>query len=162
MHLSRLRRANKAGVAEFFDVSVNTVTAWLRKGCPTISRGEVGSSWEFDLLAVAEWRFLGQRSGEELDPDTLNPQDRKAWYESEQRRRALQIQDRELIPTDELERVISTAFSAIVQGLRSLPDNIERRTGCSAEILEAIERAIDAETEALAEKLSVLGPVDGG
>lgn len=84
------------------------------------------------------------------------PSDRKAWYESETKRRALQVQDRELIPAQEVERVVATAFSAIAQGLRSLPDNIERRTGCTPDIVEAIDVALDSEMNALADKLTEL------
>lgn len=113
-----------------------------------------------DALAVAEWRFSGHSAGEDVDPDQMTPQDRKAWYESETRRRALQVQDRELIPVADVERAIATAFSAIAQGLRSLPDNIERRTGCDPSVVAAIEAVIDAETDALADKLAVLAPVD--
>lgn len=90
----------------------------------------------------------------------FTPQDRKAWYDSEARRRDLQIKDRELIPVGEVERVVATAFSAIAQGLRSLPDNIERRTGCTPEIIEAIDMALDAEMNALADKLTELVALD--
>lgn len=65
----------------------------------------------------------------------------------------------ELYEKDEVIRVVSTAFNAIVQSLRSLPDNIERTTGCSPEIVQAIEEMIDNETEALASRLSKLGKV---
>lgn len=113
-----------------------------------------------DALAVAEWRFSGRAAGETVDPDTMTPQDRKAWYESEKHRRALQEKDRELIPADEVEVTVATAYSAISQGLRSLPDNVERRTGCSPDVVAALEAAIDAEMDALADKLAMLGPVE--
>jgi hypothetical protein len=160
-NIPEIRRANKAQAAQFFDITLPTLERWLREGAPVVQRGSRGISWILDLRQIAQWKYGSNIGPGGVDPDSLSPQDRKAWYDSEQKRRALQIQDRELIPVAEIERVISTAFSAIAQGLRSLPDNIERRTGCSPEIVEAIERAIDAEMRALAEKLSALGPVDG-
>ncbi|OEY66810.1 hypothetical protein BG841_10325 [Marinobacter sp. X15-166B] len=114
----------------------------------------------FDAVEVARWRFGAGTEPEGVDPDEMLPSDRKAWYESETKRRALQVMDRELIPTEEVERVVATAFSAIAQGLRSLPDNIERRTGCSPDIVEAIDLALDAEMEALADKLTELGSLE--
>jgi len=90
-------------------------------------------------VAGAAWRFGGEASADQMDPDQMIPTDRKAWYESETRRRALQVADRELIKAEEVEVAIATAFSAIAQGLRSLPDNIERRTGREPAVGPAIE-----------------------
>lgn len=153
------RRANKAQAAQFFDISLPTLEKWLREGAPILQMGSRGVSWEIDLKAVAQWRYSSRSEGG-VDPDSMPPQERKAWYESETKRRALQVQDRELIPSSEVESVVATAFQAISQGLRSLPDNIERRTGCSPDILEAIEAALDGEMDALADKLSSLSLVD--
>jgi len=157
--VGRLRRANKAEVAEFFDVSPQAVDGWIRRGCPAVERGGKGKAWVFDLLAVAEWRIGGSRQDGETDPESMTPQDRKAWYEGEARRREMQVKDRELIPAPEVEQVVATAFAAIAQGLRSLPDNIERRTGCGHDVLEAIETALDAEMNALADRLATLAPI---
>lgn len=157
--ISILRQANKAQIAEFFDVSIKAVDGWIRRGCPVVKRGGRAIPWVMDALAVAEWRFSGQSSSDEVDPDQMIPTDRKAWYESETKRRALQVADRELIKAEEVEVAIATAFSAIAQGLRSLPDNIERRTGCDPTVVAAIEEVIDAEMDALADKLMLLAPV---
>jgi phage terminase Nu1 subunit (DNA packaging protein) len=158
--LSALRRGNKAQIAEFFDVSIKAVDGWIRRGCPVLKRGSRKEPWVMDALAVAEWRFTGQSQGDVVDPDDMAPQDRKAWYESETKRRALQVQDRELVEIGEVEKAVATAFSAIAQGLRSLPDNVERRTGCDPVIVIAMETAIDAEMDALADKLSMLAPIE--
>lgn len=152
----QLRRLNKSELAEFFGVSVQAVDGWCRRNCPVIERGAPGRPWAFDAVEVAKWRYSVPDAPDGVDPDEMLPSDRKAWYESETKRRALQVQDRELIPADEVERVIATAFSAIAQGLRSLPDNIERRTGCTPDVVEAIDLALDGEMDALADKLTEL------
>lgn len=168
-NVGRLRKASKAEVAEFFDVAVPSVDAWIRRGCPVVQRGKQGQAWVFDLLAVAEWRFSGSSTaGEDFDPDRLQPAERKAWFDSETKRRDLQIRDRELIPAGEMEACIASAFGSLSQGLRSIPDNLERRIGCSADVAEAVEQAIEAEMDAVADVLSRLAPVgveeviDGG
>lgn len=158
--VSRLRAANKAQIAEFFDVSIKCVDGWVRRGCPVVKRGNRSTPWQMDALAVAEWYFGRQSEDGDVDPDSLNPQDRRAWYDSEIKRRALQTTDRELILSAEVEEVIATSFAAIAQGLRSLPDTIERRTGCDPDVVAAIEDVLAAEMDALADKLSMLGPVD--
>ena len=158
--LSALRQANKAQIAEFFDVSIKAVDGWIRRGCPVLKRGSRSTPWVMDALAVAEWRFGSQSSSDAVDPDLMIPTDRKAWYESETKRRALQVNDRELISAGEVETVVATAFAALSQGVRSLPDNIERRTGCAPEVIAAIEEVLLAEMDAWADAISTLGPVD--
>lgn len=157
--VGRLRRANKSECAEFFDVSLKAIDGWIRRGCPVDTRGSRTTPWVFDLLSVAEWRITGQRGDADVDPDSLPPSDRKAWYEGETRKRDLQIKDRELIPASEVETVIATTFAALAQGMRSIPDNLERRHGIDASVAEAVEVALLEEMDALADRLSELGPV---
>ena len=47
---------NKADVARFMGVSVNTVTQWVGKGLPYIQKGGAGKSWVFDMPEVVAWR----------------------------------------------------------------------------------------------------------
>ena len=46
---------NRKKVASHCDVSLPTVDAWVRKGCPYVTRGSKGVEWEFDLDAVKAW-----------------------------------------------------------------------------------------------------------
>ena len=153
------RRVNKAELAAWFDVSLPTIEAWIRRGMPISQRGSRGVPWVIDILEVAEWRFSGRADNNgEIDPERLTPSDRKAWYEGEARRRDLQERDRELIPAIEVEQAIRTAFAAIGQSLRSIPDNLERRIGISPAVAEQIEEILDEEMTALADRLSSLAP----
>ena len=153
-----LRRANKAQAAQFFDISLPTLEAWFRKGAPVVQKGSKGVSWILDLRAIAEWHFSVRLSDGSVDAETLSPAERKLWYDGEVKRRDLQIRDRELIQSAEVEQVIATAFSAIAQGIRSIPDHLERRTGCAPEIAEEVERLLDEEMTILADRLAVLAP----
>ena len=51
---------NRAELAKAFGVSLTTVDAWVRRGCPYVSRGSNGREWQFDPLAVAHWRLGNQ------------------------------------------------------------------------------------------------------
>jgi terminase small subunit / prophage DNA-packing protein len=157
--VGRLRGANKAEVAEFFDVSIPTIESWLRRGCPVVSRGSRTVPWVFDLLQVAEWRINGQRPVGDIDPDMLPPSERKAWYESETKKRDLQIKDRELIPASEVETVVATAFAAIAADIHAIPDNLERRHGIDSATAQAVEAALYEAMDGLADKLSTLAAV---
>lgn len=162
------RRANKAEVAAFFGISVNTVEKWLQRGAPVVQKGERGVPWCLDLLEVALWKYAPRPvTGPEgeVDPSLLPPKDRKDWYESEIKRRDLQVRDGELIPADEVSRAVSTAFAGIAQSIRSMPDDLERRFALDPEIVEAVTVAIDDHLDALAERLTAASmmeaPADG-
>lgn len=153
------RIANKAELAQFFETSLPTIEQWVRKGCPFVQKGARGVSWVFDLLQVAEWKFSGRSSGlEDFDPDELAPSERKAWFDSEVKRRDLQVRDRELIESDEVERGIATAFATISQSIRTIPDNVERIASPGADVIEVIERITDEALNVLADQLAAMAP----
>jgi phage terminase Nu1 subunit (DNA packaging protein) len=154
------RRANKKLVAEFFDVSLPSVEAWVRRGCPVVYRGSKTEPWLFDLLTVAEWRINGSNPEAAIDPDKLAPNERRAWYDSEARKRELQIKDRQLIPKPEVEQAIATAFAALAQEMKAITDNLERRFGISPEIIEAVEDSLHVGMDGMRERLANLSPAE--
>lgn len=158
--LSPLRQCNKAQLAEFFDKSVKTVDAWVRRGCPVVRRGSKSEPWTFDALAVAEWYFSSDDGEHGLDPDQMTPQDRKAWYESESKRRDLQERDRLLLQASEVEEVLAVAFSALSQDLQAIPDNLERKHGVPGDVAEHVEAGIFEALAATADRLSVISLVE--
>lgn len=52
------------------------------------------------------------------------------------------------LPREDVKRALAEVFQAVAQGLRSIPDNIERKLGVSPDVAEAIGVYID---EALAD-----------
>lgn len=54
---------NRADLAAIFGVVPNTVTEWVRKGCPVLSRGSHGREYQFDTAAVIKWRMDGLKEG---------------------------------------------------------------------------------------------------
>lgn len=154
-----VRRANKAQAAEFFDITLPTLDAWIRKGAPVMQRGSRGISWVIDLRAMAEWVYSGQRSDADLDPDALPPSERKAWYEGEAKKRELQIGAKELIPAADVEQTVATAFAAIAQDVRAIPDHLERRHGVAPDVAEQVEQALFEAMDAMADRLSAFAAV---
>lgn len=154
-----VRIANKAGCAEFFDVSMPTVDAWIRRGMPIVQKGGKGVSWQIDLLAAAQWRFGVQAAGGSIDPESLEPMQRRAWYEGETKRRELQVRDRELIPAADVERVVATAFAALSSDIRAIPDNLERRHGIAGDVAEKVAAALDEAMQSTSERLAELAHV---
>jgi phage terminase Nu1 subunit (DNA packaging protein) len=149
------RRANKAELAEFFGVSLTSIDRWVSRGCPVVQRGAKGISWVFDLLAVAEWRFGRPDEPEAaLDPDRMSPKERKDWFDSEFRRRQLQVQDRELIPVTEHEEAVAHLARQVVMTLETLPDVLERDAGITPAAVERCQRVVDSLRETLAERVA--------
>jgi phage terminase Nu1 subunit (DNA packaging protein) len=167
--IPEVRLMNKGEIARFFGVSMNTVGDWIRRGAPFIEKGTGRKKpWVFDALEVADW-WYEQKNGARSQSAPINvnnielmtPQDRKAWFESESKRLALDESMRLLIPVAEVEQVIATSFAAIAQGLQGLPDTVERRTGCDPSLVQAVQEVVEAEMDSLADKLSSLGPTEG-
>ena len=156
----RLRHRNRGEIAVMFGVSPQSVDAWIRRGCPVVERGGRGKPAVMDVIAVAEWRFGARVAGDNVDPETLPPAERKQWYEGEKHRRAIQVEDRELIPIAELEEVIGTAYASIAQTLLSMPDLLERRAGLPPEIAEQSEVIIHEAMNDLADRLQTFATVE--
>ena len=157
-----LRRLNKSELAEFFGVSPQALDGWIRRGCPSVARGQPGKPWVFDALDVARWRFEGERIGDDgqIDPETLSAQDRKAWYEGTLRRLELETARGELYQRDEVIRVITTTIAVFTEQMRALPDKLEREAGINGAQAEVAERVIDSQLEDL--KSKILTAVNGG
>ena len=152
------RRANKADVAEWFEVSLPTVDAWIRRGCPVVQRGSRGVPWVFDILEVARWRFGGgEVAGEDdIDPRKLPPKERKDWIQSEREWHKHLLERREVLPKAEIRQVVSTAFAAFAQDARAIPDHMERRYGIPPDLTVTIGESIDSALDSMADRLQAL------
>jgi phage terminase Nu1 subunit (DNA packaging protein) len=147
-----------AVVARLLDVTERRVQQLAKQGI--LTKNDHG---KYDLLQSgrAYIRYLHLQNKEiELDPEKMSPKDRLDFYRGTREREKALEESRKLIHIAEVEQVIATAFSAIAQGIRSIPDHLERRTGCAPEIAEEVERLLDEEMTILADRLAVLSPVE--
>jgi terminase small subunit / prophage DNA-packing protein len=150
------RKANKAEVAEWFGVSVPTVDAWIRRGCPHLQRGNRGLSWIFDIKAVAEW-YYGASDSPEDDPEKMSPKDRLDWYRGA-RERTKHLQELgELVSVSDYEKTLSSALKKVAIALETMPDQIEREAPISGEAIEVIQRITDRVRETVYRGLSEEG-----
>lgn len=144
-----------ARLAECFGIHRHSLAKKIRDA-GVLPSGEYRGNPTYAVRDVAAVLFGHSAPGDTVDPDKLAPTDRKAWYESEVRRLDVARRMREVIPTDEVERVIATAFAAIASDLRALPDNLERKHGLDGELVREIENGIYAAMDSLADKLGEL------
>lgn len=152
-----LRRANKADVAVWFDVSTQTVDAWIRRGCPAIQRGRVGAPWVFDLRDVAEWRYAGTSAhdpDEVTDPESMPPRDRKDWYDGEEKRIRVEKERGTLVSADIYREEMSRVLKEIAITLETLPDVLERKCNLSPDAVLIMQKILDDQRTQLANRIA--------
>ncbi len=86
-------------------------------------------------------------TGHELSQERVDYELERALHEKSKRERselAYQIESRQVVSRQAVQQAAATAFAMTAQSLRSLPDNLERKLGLSADLAEQIELTIDA------------------
>jgi len=92
----------------------------------------------------------GATDGEgSIDPRNLKPMDRRAWYQSERERMAVEAEARQLIPAIEVHAEMAEMARGFVQFLDTLPDVLERRVHLRPEQIEAMHEQITVERQRL-------------
>ena len=142
------RKANKAGLAAFFGVSLPTVDAWIRRGCPVLQEGATGVPWVFDLLAIADWR-AERKPALPHDIELMSPRERLDFVRAERERLRLETDQGQLIPAAEVERIASEAFKSLALVLSTLPDALERGCGLQPDAVARAQTLIDDARESL-------------
>lgn len=156
-------KVNRAGLAECFGVSLPTVDAWVRKGCPFDRKGARGVDWQFDTAAVANWREEQVQSAvdealKDLSVDQL--QKRKLTAETSILERRDRLEAREIFEGADVERLIAEAVGKCRGRVLAIPtDAADLLVGLTSasDIRAVLDRLV---LEALAE-LSMLDGIVG-
>jgi phage terminase Nu1 subunit (DNA packaging protein) len=140
-----IRKANRAEAAEWFGVSQNTIHSWITRGCPYLVRGERGTPWVLDLLAIAQWKYgAADGANPEADPETFDPKTRLDWYKGEAERLSVAKQKGDLLPRDEVAAAWVERVQILRGRLMALPSRVAPIVA-SAPDMRAIEQAIRSE-----------------
>ena len=83
-------------------------------------------------------------AGAVSDPAALPPMERRAWYQSERERTALDREQGALVPVDEVREQLALVLKITSQMLETLPDRLERDGALAPSALPLVEQAIDA------------------
>jgi phage terminase Nu1 subunit (DNA packaging protein) len=143
-----LRTANKSQTAAWFDVSLATIDAWIRRGAPCVTRGAKGSAWVFDLRDLARWYFGKQSSPGadetlEGDPDKLSPKERLDWYRGNREKMRHRLEAGELIEAEQYRAALSAVLKVVAATLEDLPDRMEREAHLPGAAVEVAVRVVD-------------------
>ncbi|ENU1220430.1 DUF1441 family protein [Enterobacter hormaechei] len=83
----------------------------------------------------------------------MSPQDRKAWYQSENERLRFEEASRELLPVDEVAREYASLAKAVVMVLETLPDILERDCALTPTAVTRVQIIIDDLRDEMARKI---------
>ncbi|HAS1036927.1 TPA: DUF1441 family protein [Enterobacter cloacae] len=84
----------------------------------------------------------------------MSPQDRKAWYQSENERLKFEEAERLLLPVDEVAREYAALAKAVVMVLETLPDILERDCGLIPAAVNRVQGIIDDLRDEMARKVA--------
>jgi phage terminase Nu1 subunit (DNA packaging protein) len=115
MFMSRI--VSRATLASLQGVSLPTIDAWVRAGCPVVTRGGRGKEWKFDTAQVTEWRIdrkVAEATGAEK-ADTEEPE----LAELDVARERAQV-----VSVEQLQRNLGNLFAEISINLRNIPGRV--------------------------------------
>lgn len=87
------------------------------------------------------------------NPEEMKPQDRKAWYQSEKDRLAVEQQQGVLVVADDCRKQMAQIVMATVHTLDTLEDVLERDAGMDLDQLKVVARVIEQARAQWAETL---------
>lgn len=120
MAKGRGKKVNRRELAAVFGISLPTVDAWVRAGCPYDQRAAAGREWIFDTADVARWReelAAADAAGEDVQ-DERRLRLRKLKAETLAAELDLQQKKALVAPLDQVERVLSRVFAEVQSNLR--------------------------------------------
>jgi DNA-binding Lrp family transcriptional regulator len=128
---------NVTQLAELVGMNRNMVARRLRETEMDGGNGENLKQYELGKALRVLIMPSVQENGE------MSPQDRKAWYQSENERLKYESAARELIPADECADVYRTMCKGLVIVLETLPDLLERDCALTPTATKYVQDKID-------------------
>lgn len=143
-------------IAQAFGMARRTVTQRIRQA------GVAPSGWDrgnpkYAIKDVGPILFTeaGSYGG---DPEELPPQDRRAYYQSENERLKFERETGQLVQIDDMRIQVSGLCKTVASSLDSLPDVLERDCGIEGHALERVQEVVDGVREEL--YLNIVDPED--
>ena len=113
---------NKQGLAKAYNVSPNTITDWLRKGCPSSKQRD--GSYLFDRTKVQAWREKTRRVTASVDGTLAAAQLRKETALADLREMEVRRKRGELVEKVKVEAEAFRCGRTVRDALMGLPDRL--------------------------------------
>ena len=143
--IDRLHLLSKSSIAREWGIDRRTVDR-LVDGITPAGKERQNPVWRIKDIAGTLDRYCNggyAPSGEDFDPAQLPPKDRKDWYESENKRIAVEKEKGRLIPDDEFEKALADTFKKLKTVLVTLPDVLERDANMTPQQVIKSQNVID-------------------
>jgi len=89
-----------------------------------------------------------------VDPDSLQPTDRRAWFQSENERLKFEVEVGQLCLDEEVRIEMANLVKPMLAELEVLPDLLERDCGLSPKAVKYVQDKIDDIRNSMAERMS--------
>jgi len=146
VELSR-KQVNVSQLAELVGMNRNLVARRLRELELVGGNGENLKLYELGPALQALLTPSMKENGE------MSPQDRKAWYQSENERLKFEEAQRQLLPVDEVAREYATLAKTVSMVLETLPDILERDCALTPTEVSRVQAIIDDLRDEMARKV---------
>lgn len=137
---------NRAKLAETFGVSVDTVSAWVKRGCPVVEKGSKGKPWVFNTKAIFEWHLGSSLADEKARPETYEKSKaRKMQIDAELAEIDLDLKRGTVVEVFEIAQLVRDEYATIRGRFLSLPGELAHELDATraVEFQPVIAEAID-------------------
>jgi len=157
---------NMTQLAVAFNVSTNTVSKWVARGLPVLTKGENGQAYEFQLSECWAWyqgrqeearrkKEEGDRAAQQMamaflndDADKeedgwLSPREIRELTEAHIKRNQLDEQRGRLVRAERVSRLLEDIVIIFGSGLDTLPDWAEREFGLTNDQVDRMQKRVD-------------------
>ena len=162
---------NRSELAEFFDVSALTITAWVNDGMPVLSKGGQGQAYEFQASACWAWKAARDRA-EDLrseaarsaiaaqrlalvggglgdSVESLPPKERREILAAQMAHEQWLAARNQLLRRDDVVDMLTAVFAIVRNGLEAMPDRIERVSAIDAKTVAELIVQCDATVDTI-------------
>ncbi len=157
---------NMTQLAHAFNVSTNTVSKWVARGLPVLTKGENGQAYEFQLSECWAWyqgrqeearrkKEEGDRAAQQMamaflnddaateDDGWLSPREIRELTEAHIKRNQLDEQRGRLVRAERVSRLLEDIVIIFGSGLDTLPDWAEREFGLTNDQVDRMQKRVD-------------------
>ncbi len=156
---------NQEEIGQAFDVSVNTVSKWIREGMPVAQVGGNGRAYVLRLSHCWAWRrsieadsaartkhnenqismLRAELLGVEIDSQAaqLSARERRELAEADMRWSEAQRKRRQLVPLTDVLDLLEALGRIVRNGIEAMPDRLERELDLTPAQVAAVKRAGD-------------------
>lgn len=157
------RIVSRNTLASLQGVSLPTIDAWVRAGCPVVTRGGRGKEWKFDTAQVTEWRIdrkVAEATGA-AQADTEELRRRKLLAETELAELEVARERNQVVSVAQVQINLESLFKEVSINLRNIPGRVcASLVGMTDErrIKEIILGEIDQTLKALSDSPVLIEP----